>query len=496
MIKIILIIILNQGEVVFPLLRVGIGARASALGESFVGVTDDIQGIWWNPASNSMVKQKGIFFSYNHWFVDFKDFYSGFFLPTKYINTGINILYSETKEIELRDKEGNYLGLGNQNAYVIQFSFSKNIWPYFMPGISIKFLQEKLPQIQGKGFCFDAGFVSLLKENFSLGFSLRNAGTFIKYNDSYYPIPFELKTGIHQKIKDFLGLFFDLTFPNKKRFHINTGIEIWIKKILALRGGYRYVDEINKFTFGGGLKWKEITLDYAFADYGKLGFTHRISLCFLFPQYPKEPIFEKTSKGTIEGNVYDIETNEKIEAVIYFEGKINGESYTKNGKYVIKELPLGKYKLKVVPENKLYFTQEKEIEVLSPKIIKEDFGLFKSGQKFVIYKIYFETGKANILSISYPFLDEIGKILLANPELKIEIEGHTDNVPISTPEFPSNIHLSKARAEAVKKYIVNKFKIDPERIKTVGYGDTKPIASNETEEGRALNRRIEIIFFK
>ncbi|MEO0231192.1 MAG: OmpA family protein, partial [candidate division WOR-3 bacterium] len=109
---------------------------------------------------------------------------------------------------------------------------------------------------------------------------------------------------------------------------------------------------------------------------------------------------------------------------------------------------------------------------------------------------YFETGKAEIIPISYPIIDEIGNILLMNPELKIEIEGHTDNVPVSTPEFPSNLELSKARAEAVKRYIVNKFKIEPERIKTVGYGDTRPVASNETEEGRALNRRIEIKLLK
>lgn len=496
MIKIALIILLNQGEVVFPLLRVGIGARASALGETFTGVTDDIQGVWWNPASNVTVKQKGVFFSYNHWFMDFKDFYSGIFLPTKYINAGINFLYSGTKDIELRDEQGNYMGKGNQNAYVIQISFSKGISPYFMPGVSLKYLYEKLPETEGIGGCIDAGFTSKITKDLSFGLVIKNAGPSMRYTTGDYPLPFEIKTGLHQKIKNIAGIFLDLTFPRGKRYHINSGIEFWIRNLLALRIGYRYIDEINKFTFGGGVNWKDIGLDYAFADYGKLGPTHRISLSFLFPEYIK-PIPEiKPFEGMIEGKVYDVETGEKVDATIIYEGKISGEAYTEKGEYSITRLPSGEYKLKVVPENRIYFSQEKTTRVLPEKSVKEDFGLLKKGQKLVIHRIYFETAKAEIIPISYPVLDEIGKTLLMNPELNIEIEGHTDNVPITTPEFPSNLELSKARAEAVKKYLVNKFKIASERIKTTGYGDTKPIAPNETEEGRALNRRIEIKFLK
>jgi outer membrane protein OmpA-like peptidoglycan-associated protein len=273
-------------------------------------------------------------------------------------------------------------------------------------------------------------------------------------------------------------------------------MEFWIKNLVALRTGYRYIDETNKFTFGGGINWKDIGVDYAFADYGKLGMTHRISLSFLFPEHIKITPPREPYEGMIKGKVYDAETGEELKATVGYKGKIEGESYTQKGKYLITRLPAGKYKLKVIPENKLYYIQEKEVEVLPEKTVREDFALFKKGQKLVIHRIYFETGKAEIIPLSYPLLEEIGKILLTNPDLKIEIEGHTDNVPINTPEYPSNLELSRARAEAVKKYIVNKFKIASDRIKTTGYGDTRPIASNETEEGRALNRRIEIKFLK
>ncbi|MEO0275446.1 MAG: PorV/PorQ family protein [candidate division WOR-3 bacterium] len=496
MIKIILILILNQGEIIFPLLRVGIGARPSALGESFTGIYNDIQGVWWNPASNAFVKEKGAFFSYNHWFLDFKDFYSGIFIPLKYINTELSFLYSGTKDIELRDVEGNYTGKGEQIAYVAQFSLSSYISNYFIPGINFKYLYERLPQVEGMGACFDLGFITRISKDLSFGFVIKNFGWNMKYGNYNYPLPFEIKTGIYQRIKEFSGIFLDLTFPRGKRYHINTGIELWIKEVVALRMGYRFIDEINKFTFGGGIRWKNITFDYAFADYGKLGLTHRVSTSFLIPEHIKITPEKRPYEGIIEGRVYDAETGEDLNAVVIYEGKISGESQTIKGKYSIPRLPAGKYHLKVIPENKIYFSQEKETNVLPERKIEENFGLFKKEQKLIIHNIYFETGKAEIIPISYPIIDEIGNILLMNPELKIEIEGHTDNVPVSTPEFPSNLELSKARAEAVKRYIVNKFKIDPERIKTVGYGDTKPVASNETEEGRALNRRIEIKLLK
>lgn len=496
MIKIIILFILNHGEIVFPLLRVGIGARASALGESFTGVAEDIQGVIWNPASNVLVKENGVFFSYNHWFLDFKDFYSGIFLPTKYFNTQISLIYSGTKDIELRDIYGNYKGKGDQNAYIAQFSLSKNLYKYFMPGVNLKYLYERLPETYGQGICFDIGFISIIKNNLSFGFVIKNFGPPMKYKENKYPLPFEIKTGIHKKFKNISGFFFDITFPKGKRYHLNTGIEFWIKNVLALRTGYRYIDELNKFTFGGGIKWKNITFDYAFADYEKLGATHRVSTSFLLPSYFKTVSQRKPFTGELEGKVYDAQTYKEIEATIFYEGKISGEIHTQKGKYFIKNLLPGKYRLKVVPENKNYFSQEKEIEILPQKKKEENFGLFKKGEKLILHNIYFETGKAEIISLSYPILNEIGEILLINPELKIEIEGHTDNIPISTPEYPSNIELSKARAERVKRYLVNKFNISPERIKTVGYGDTKPIASNETEEGRALNRRIEIKFLE
>jgi chemotaxis protein MotB len=106
-------------------------------------------------------------------------------------------------------------------------------------------------------------------------------------------------------------------------------------------------------------------------------------------------------------------------------------------------------------------------------------------------KILFSSGSAEIKPETYPILDKLYEILkdLPNP---VEVEGHTDSIPISTEKFPSNWELSTARASSIVRYFIAKG-INPERLKASGYADTKPIATNATPEGRAQNRRVEIV---
>lgn len=104
--------------------------------------------------------------------------------------------------------------------------------------------------------------------------------------------------------------------------------------------------------------------------------------------------------------------------------------------------------------------------------------------------ITFETGKATLLSTSYPKLDELVNILKEYADYNLRMGGHTDDVG----EDANNFTLSQARMDAVKNYLVSKG-ISLGRIEATGYGETKPIASNKTPEGRAQNRRVELEMF-
>ncbi len=119
-----------------------------------------------------------------------------------------------------------------------------------------------------------------------------------------------------------------------------------------------------------------------------------------------------------------------------------------------------------------------EMKIFEPKIVYKE--------KYIL-NVFYETGKAKLLPNSYPYLDSLYGKLKNNPDLKIEIAGHTDNVGSDA----YNQQLSQKRANNVKQYLVNKG-IKNERVKAKGYGETDPLAENSTEAGRQRNRRTEV----
>jgi OOP family OmpA-OmpF porin len=104
-----------------------------------------------------------------------------------------------------------------------------------------------------------------------------------------------------------------------------------------------------------------------------------------------------------------------------------------------------------------------------------------------IYGIYFDFNKSDLKAESEPALNEIAKLLTGNPNLKVFIVGHTDNVG----GVDYNMKLSQARADAVVKTLTTKYKVNPQNMKSYGVGQLAPVAPNKTEEGRAKNRRVE-----
>lgn len=162
------------------------------------------------------------------------------------------------------------------------------------------------------------------------------------------------------------------------------------------------------------------------------------------------------------------------------------------------KLPAGAYQVTAEakgysPETKPAAIRDKEkttlnfvlkLAVAPPE--KKPLAVLKAKKIEIRGKIHFETGKSTVLIDSYPILDDVAKILVDNPRVKILIEGHTDSVGSDA----YNLNLSKARAESVMKYLVDKG-IPGARLKAAGFGESTPIADNTTASGRAKNRRVE-----
>ncbi|MFP4457982.1 MAG: flagellar motor protein MotB [Candidatus Zixiibacteriota bacterium] len=110
-------------------------------------------------------------------------------------------------------------------------------------------------------------------------------------------------------------------------------------------------------------------------------------------------------------------------------------------------------------------------------------------------ELLFDPGKAIIHNSFKPILDKIGKLANVSNNLII-IEGHTDNNPIHTSLYPSNWELSGARSAKIIRYFIEENEVDPKRFVMKGYAEYRPIADNQTSEGRAKNRRVEILIKK
>ena len=199
----------------------------------------------------------------------------------------------------------------------------------------------------------------------------------------------------------------------------------------------------------------------------------------------------------VSGKSIDAETDKPMAAQIIFEDLETGENYGRltsdpsDGAYQI-ALPNGK--------NYAIFATSPEYYPLSDKLDLRELkshnneirNLYmvpvKAGETIVLNNVFFDFNQSKLKPESFPELNRVISLLEGNPEIKIEIRGHTDDIG----NEDDNLKLSEDRAKSVRQYLVaNGFSSDA--IHSNGFGESKPVASNSTEEGRELNRRVEFL---
>jgi outer membrane protein OmpA-like peptidoglycan-associated protein/type II secretory pathway pseudopilin PulG len=197
----------------------------------------------------------------------------------------------------------------------------------------------------------------------------------------------------------------------------------------------------------------------------------------------------------VKGKVLDKKTNKGIPASVELielstKQVISKVQTDETGNYFI-TLPVGKdYAFNVNRKGYLFYSDNFLMSNRSPdSTYQKDIALqpIETNASVVLNNIFFDVNKFEIKQNSQVELDKLIQLLTENPNLKIEISGHTDNVG----KAADNLLLSNNRAKAVVKYLVGK-NIAPQRLAAKGYGATKPVADNKTETGKALNRRTEM----
>lgn len=572
-----------RGTTANPLLKIGFGPRAAALGNAYVGMSTDITGLWWNPAGLNQLNTYEAVVSHHEWFRGIRDEFAGLVWPQSPKNTySFALNFTSASGIEYWDEQ-NLPGTGADSlimAYEAMFvgAFTRQITTQFGVGVGFKGIYESLHDVSGFGGGLDVGIHWKASPTFGLGAVLQNLGA-MAYGGGTYVNPIQVQFGAALTLEDVLSglnLLADVRIPMDNNISVHLGGEIWPVEMLAARIGFQSgpqtIGELNVMaglTGGVGLVLDQYRIDYTLAPYGVLGLTHRIALIAAFGERPRfggvivkvidaetnQPLaatlqleglvrathetdeqgrwerkglasgtvaataskeeyypssgetqikpgqtselviaLSKIPPGGIAGQVTDVKTNKPLVATIYYEGpnEIKGEVKTDDqGNYNIPGLYRGDYALYAEPAHEKYFPQDADVSVEAGGKTEKNFALLREKEVIVFHNIEFETGEARLLSEFYDVLDQIGQILVDNPTIQVELGGHTDPRPIKTPEFADNLSLSQGRVDAVRIYLIDKFNISEERLAAKGYGDTKPIASNETEEGMAKNRRVE-----
>ena len=562
----------EPGTSVLPLLRVGQGPRASAMGEAGIGLADNATAIYWNPAGLGQLPNYHLALSHHQWFSDIKDelFYAS--IPAGPGAFGLSLVYSGESGIERWDENNQPIDTFRTWNSIAALGYGAQIAKDWHLGGAFKGFYQNLYTMNGYGGAVDLGLLARPFPFLSLGLAGRNLGR-IRYGSDWETLPTEIGLGTNFH-KTRFNASIDIVYPFDNSMNIRTGLEYAPVREFALRLGYRTgpadlatLGYLSGLTAGLGFRLGNFGADYCFTPYGKLGITHRIgiklkirhkgsgllklrvidkkttkplwaNLAFsgirnlttgtnrrgeleLKRLLPGQLTIRTTSKGyqertdtmeilgdrkqyatialvrltygSIWGTIYDAETKRPVGGAITYQGPVYGEQTVVSdpGSFALKKLPPGNYFVKATGPTEDYIPQSCTLMVEQNLVTEHEFYLVKRRQTIVLQGINFETGKTDILSCFKTVLDRAGKILKQNPTIVVELAGHTDPREISTSEFPSNWELSQARAQAVRKYLIENFGIAPNRLVAHGYADTQPIATNDTKEGMAKNRRTE-----
>lgn len=414
-------------------LRLGAGARYLAMGESATAIADDVNALYWNPANLGRLENGALTLMQNNYAsADYQ--FAGIALPTREMGSfGASLQRFSYGDINGTDQNNQDTGSFSPRDLALGLGWGRQISGNWQGGMNAKFIQSKIVDTAST-FAFDAG-LGYRKNKVSTGATIRNMGGKLKFDNEGDSLPLTMQAGVGYRMSKAFLLSSDLALPQDAPSYIGVGAEyrlgIGRDFGLGMRGGYntrgRTLDGLSGFTFGLGFQWSSIDVDYAWIPIGNFEDTHRFSLNVRFPTAPKtQPI--------------------------------------------VKALPVPP-----VQTAKVKDPMEKPAEIAQAK-----------PKLWILRDVKFDFNSDKLKPESMAALDQAIFALRENPHMKVEVQGHTDNVGRKV----YNLDLSQRRALAVMKYLIQEG-VPAQRLTAKGYGDQEPLIANETEAGRAINRRMQ-----
>lgn len=284
-------------------LKIGAGARATGMGETFVAVSNDITALYWNPAGLMQFKENGVHFSHTEWLVDLNhEFFGGVYRFGGNNALGLSVISLNTPAMQKTTEfqpngTGEYFKYGDLG---VGLTFARRLTEQFSFGITFRYVEETLAELKMRGYMFDLGtyyWTGLSNTRFAV--TISNFGPQVKPSGSItsstgetisdfqqFPPPTMFRIGfaydpIDNKTNK-LTTSIQLNHPNDNAENLNVGAEYSYKDFLFLRAGYKFNVESENYSAGVGFKAPisitTASLDYSVANFKDLGLTHRLSL--------------------------------------------------------------------------------------------------------------------------------------------------------------------------------------------------------------------------
>ncbi|MFH1415539.1 MAG: PorV/PorQ family protein [Elusimicrobiota bacterium] len=272
----------GPGSSAYEFLIIPVGSREVGMG-SGTAVAHGPNAFWWNPAGLCYLDYKCASLMYNMWFEGISQQRAGYSFPMKGNSYGsVNISMLSVSGIEGYSWHDVPTGEVTSKDYYFSYTQGKRLSPELAAGITLKSIIEQLDEDRSFAFAFDLGVIYEPSEGIWIAGGVRNLGKSGKFDIETAPLPLTLFSGLGIRINRFILVSSDVQYLNSElKYGAGTEVSIW--DLGFLRAGYNNVADIDEsFSIGAGWKWLDISVDYAYAPYGKLGNTNRFDITVRF----------------------------------------------------------------------------------------------------------------------------------------------------------------------------------------------------------------------
>jgi len=325
-------------------LKINLAPRELAMGSVGIGLADGPGAMFTNPAGLGSIGYQSLSFFYNIWLEEMSAQYLSYIIPTGIGNFGANVNYFAYGKIQGYDASGTETSNIEASDLCFLLSYGRSeVLKGVSGGINFKVLHEKLEKEKAMAFGGDVGIKVDLGKRYnvlrgiSLGCSVKNIGTGLKFDKEKAPLPLSYGVGVGVKrelLGEELNLGVDMNIPNDNSMYVGAGLEYWIKDIIAVRAGYNSKkDSSNGLSLGIGIKADVFSMNYAFVDYGELGYTHRMGMDIKFGRHIREVLIRKA----FERGVSYMRKKKYAEAILEFNKVLKYDSSNIGALELIKE---------------------------------------------------------------------------------------------------------------------------------------------------------------